>query len=213
MLSSEIVPAVSENKLELGPDEVHVCRTALYELCDTILASRPENSWFSFYQVGSSADPATTRKVLDELTGDLLLKTDDNMMPFTDTDTMPIGSESVKLKSVDLRADHESFPRERFIDGKRILMKGEVDETRWIDLRFNYFEQEKQRYAIEQVSLYANNFRDNALAIGRSVIASEYLETGYEGHDFVGRTPRNADEFMGFLAIAADIWQKRRDDY
>lgn len=214
MTEQQVKPGQSEAR---GPDykdpPLLPSQVRLKELTDEMLKFKPsEMLSFARFPIEGVDPLAYLEKLKASSLGDLLLETGSSLSSEGDED-LELYAKDADLRSIWIRAWGWEYDKARFDpDGptkppyKIIEFPGEKDWGREIEILFTYGSIENSA----SVSLASQSYSQEPGLIpsySRSVIATAYAETGYEGHNHAYRRMANDAEANLFYDIASELFE------
>lgn len=179
---------------------------ALRELCDAILALRPENSPVSFEEIDSIVDPIEVRDALGALAGDLLLNEEDDFARENDeAHALPVRKttlDSVALRAWEWQILDEPVEERGYRDGR----------ARQLDIIFRYSVPDNEdRFVNELISICGSGMDpDDLPTVARNIVMPEYAENGYQGHNFESRQVDSEAQAQAILLLARHVFDGMR---
>jgi hypothetical protein len=199
----------------LQDPELLLCQVKIKDLCDEILAHKPEQSPLTNWYIRTTADGNVVQdKLRTSSLGDLLLKDGDTL-------SMPGGHERypdiglyvgrVALTKVGVRAwgwEDDKYRIDPNGPNKPpydiIIYPGEKDWTRQLDISLHY--SDGSQAASQTITAQTGSTSaGHAPSVSRSVFALAYAESGYERHNQVWRSARNSEEIEDFVSLVRNL--------
>jgi len=198
--------------------ELTQSQMAMKDLCDEILALRPEQTNLTYNDIKSSADPEKIQERLRaSLLGDLMLKDGDSLSASPTDEHHPdldlyVGQ--AELIQAGVRAWGWEYDKHRIDpDGPTeppydiIDYPGEKDWIHQLDIKLWYFDADE--LACQTVTVYTSSITaGTSSVVSRKVLALTYVVTaeGYEGHNQVLRTAQSEEEVLAFVDLARELF-------
>lgn len=195
------------------------CQRDIVSLSEEIFALKPDEYQISFWNLRVDVDPTDTQNMLQ--TGsfsDLMLMEGDSLSLPQSHPHFPelnLFVDETNLVGVSIRVWKWEYDKFRIDPNgpqeppyEVIEWPGEKDLQYELDILLHYHKDENtasQIMSIQTGSLSAGKLP----TMSRDVYSNEYAETGYEGHNQVGRPAESEDEVFEFIAMARDLFDKR----
>lgn len=195
--------------------ELLPCQVQIKDLCNEILALKPEQNDLTFWDIRSKADGEEVQERLRVSSlADLMLKDGDTLsLPESNEHYPDLGLYvgKVALVGVSVRAWGWDYDKHRIDPNgpeeppyKIIYYPGEQDWTRQLDISLHYSNENQSARQTITTQTGSRN-AGNLPSVSRDVYAMAYAETGYEGHNQLWRSAINASEVDNFLALAREL--------
>lgn len=195
------------------------CQLDIMSLCDKILALKPDKYRIAFWDFRVDVDPNNIQNALQ--TGsfsDLMLRDGDSLSSPQSHPHLPelnLFVDDDNLFGISMRAWKWEYKKFRIDpDGPQkpphdvVEYPEEKDLQYKLDIRLHYIKGDKT--AVQILSVQTGSLSAGKLPrVSRDVYSNEYAETGYEGHNQVGRSAQSEDEVDEFARIAKDLFAKR----
>ena len=204
------------NEPTLKDPELLSCQAEIKWLCDEVLALKPERIRLTHWDIPVQVDPEEVQQRLrDSSINDLVLKNGDTLSSPTKSKYHPelnlfVGK--AQLESVTMRAWGWEYDKQRIDpNGPKkppysvIEYPGEKDWTRQLDISLHYTN--GQQIASQTITIQTDSMHAGEVpSISRDVSAMAYAEMGYEGHNQVWRSCKDAEEASAFITLARELY-------